>query len=105
MHRRYDIEETKRMLVELKEVAPKDFKIGTSVIVGFPSETEKELQDTVDFCNDMKFDWIYCHGFSARPGTPAAELPEQFSEGEVMKRVSRFKDSIHDRDSVVLDFQ
>lgn len=105
MHRRYDISETKRMLIELKKVAPKDFKIGTSVIVGFPSEDEDELQDTVDFCNSMNFDWIYCHGFSARPGTPAAELPDQLTENEVMKRVSVFKDRINDKDSVILDFQ
>jgi len=105
MNRRYDIAETKRMLIELKEAAPKDFQIGTSVIVGFPSETEEELQDTVDFCNDMKFDWIYCHGFSSRPGTPAADLPEQYSEEEVMKRVNSFKDRIKDRDSVILDFE
>ena len=105
MHRRYDIAETKRMLLELKEAAPKDFRIGTSVIVGFPSETEEELRDTVDFCNDMKFDWIYCHGFSARPGTPAADLPGQFSDAEVKDRVQRFRDEINDRDSVVLDFE
>ncbi len=105
MHRRYDIQETKRMLTELKKAAPKDFRIGTSVIVGFPSESEDELQDTVDFCNDMSFDWIYCHGFSARPGTPAADLPNQLSEGEVMERVTRFREKINDKGSVVLDFQ
>ena len=53
----------------------------------------------------MKFDWIYCHGFSSRPGTPAADLPEQYSEEEVMKRVNSFKDRIKDRDSVILDFE
>lgn len=104
MHRRYDIAETKRMLKELKEAAPKDFRIGTSVIVGFPSETEEELQDTIDFCNDMQFDWIYCHGFSPRPGTPAADLPDQLSEDDVTKRVVKFRSKINDRDSVVLDF-
>ena len=105
MHRRYDIEETKRMLLELKESAPKDFRIGTSVIVGFPSETEEELKDTIDICNLMKFDWIYCHGFSPRPGTPAADLPGQYTEEEVMEKVDRFRDGIADRDSVVLDFK
>ncbi len=105
MHRRYDIEETKRMLLELKEAAPKDFRIGTSVIVGFPSESDEELKDTVDFCNLMAFDWIYCHGFSPRPGTPAADLPDQYTEDEVMQRVESFKAAIADPDSVVLDFK
>ncbi|MCI9449187.1 MAG: radical SAM protein [Clostridiales bacterium] len=91
MNRRYNINETKEMLCELKALAPKDFKIGTSVIVGFPSETCDELQDTIDFCNSMNFDWIYCHGFSARPGTSAAKLPEQLSEEEVIDRVSLFR--------------
>ncbi len=105
MHRRYDIEETKQMLNELKAAAPKEFKIGTSVIVGFPSETADELQDTIDFCNDLNFDWIYCHGFSPRPGTPAADLPEQLSGEEVMERVNQFREKINEKESVVLDFQ
>ena len=105
MHRRYDVAETRRMLLELKEAAPKDFRIGTSVIVGFPSESEEEMRDTADFCNDMAFDWIFCHGFSPRPGTPAADLPDQLSEEEVTARVERFREMIKDRDSVVLDFK
>ena len=105
MHRRYDIEETGRMLRELREAAPKEFRIGTSVIVGFPSESEEEMRDTVDFCNDMAFDWIFCHGFSARPGTPAADLPDQFTAEAVTRRVGVFRDGIIDRNSVVLDFQ
>ena len=105
MHRRYDVAETRRMLLELKEAAPKDFRIGTSVIVGFPSESEEEMRDTADFCNDMAFDWIFCHGFSPRPGTPAADLPDQLSEEEVTARVEEFREMINDKNSVVLDFK
>lgn len=105
MNRRYDINETKQMLIDLKKAAPQGFKIGTSVIVGFPSETIEELKDTINFCNDLNFDWIYCHGFSARPGTPAANLPGQLTEEEVLARVGLFRDGIKNKDSVVLDFK
>ncbi|MCL2342546.1 MAG: tRNA (N6-isopentenyl adenosine(37)-C2)-methylthiotransferase MiaB, partial [Firmicutes bacterium] len=105
MNRRCDIDETRQMLIDLKEAAPQGFKLGTSVIVGFPSEATEELEDTINLCNDLNFDWIYCHGFSARPGTLAATLPGQLSEEEVMERVRLFQESIKEKASVVLDFQ
>lgn len=105
MKRLYDIGKTKQMLIDLKEAVPQGFQIGTSVIVGFPSETVEETNDTIKFCNDLNFDWIYCHGFSARPGTLAATLPEQLTTEEVMARVALVKEGIINKDSVVLDFQ
>ena len=93
------------MLKEMRETAPAGFKLGTSVIVGFPSETVEELNDTIGICNEVSFDWIWCHGFSPRPGTPAAALPGQHSPEAVQERVKIFKAGIHQPESVILDFQ
>jgi len=105
MHRRYDMNKTKQMLGDIREVAPPGFRLGTSVIVGFPSETTAELGDTIKICNEVNFDWIWCHGFSSRPGTPASTLPGQLSPEEVLERVSLFKAGINKQESVILDLQ
>jgi tRNA-2-methylthio-N6-dimethylallyladenosine synthase len=103
MHRRYDMAKNKHMLREIRQVAPPGFKLGTSVIVGFPSETEEEFQDTINLCNAVTFDWIWCHGFSSRPGTPAATMPDRYSEEQILERVNTFKASIHKKGAVILD--
>jgi tRNA A37 methylthiotransferase MiaB len=103
MHRRSDMKKNKQMFIGIREVAPTSFKLGTSVIVGFPSETAEEFQETIDFCNDVNFDWIWCHGFSSRPGTPAATLPGQLSEEEILERVNLFKASVKNKGSAVTD--
>jgi MiaB/RimO family radical SAM methylthiotransferase len=105
MNRRADINKTRQMLNDIRDTAPPGFKLGTSVIVGFPSETIEELRDTINFCNIVNFDWIWCHGFSSRPGTSASALPGQLSQDEVLERVRLFKASVKKKESVILDFQ
>lgn len=105
MHRRSDMKRNRQMLNDIRTTASRRFKLGTSVIVGFPSETAEELQDTINICNEVNFDWIWCHGFSPRPGTSAAALPGQLSAEEVLERVNLFKESINKKGSVILDFQ
>jgi threonylcarbamoyladenosine tRNA methylthiotransferase MtaB len=83
------------MLLELKSI--NSVKIGTSIIVGFPSETEEELYDTIEFCEQVGFDWVYCHGFSARPGTVAAELPGQLSPEEILERSRLVRSRLYDK--------
>lgn len=51
----------------------------TDVIVGFPGETEAEFQETLDVCEQAGFMKIHVFPFSARAGTPAADLPDQIS--------------------------
>jgi len=77
MNRDCDLDSVQRTLVAIRQAAPPDFKLGTSLIVGFPSETLDELEATVQFCQQVGFDWVWCHSYSPRPGTPAADLPDQ----------------------------
>jgi threonylcarbamoyladenosine tRNA methylthiotransferase MtaB len=51
--------------------------ITTDVIVGFPGETDAEFAETVAVCREVGFSKIHIFPFSARRGTPAAQMPEQ----------------------------
>jgi threonylcarbamoyladenosine tRNA methylthiotransferase MtaB len=54
--------------------------ITTDVIVGFPGESDDEFAETVDVCRQVGFSKIHIFPFSARRGTPAAQLPDQLSK-------------------------
>lgn len=84
MRRNCNMARVRDMLLELKSI--NSLMIGTSIIVGFPSETREDLNDTIEFCEQVGFDWIYCHSFSARPGTVAAKLSCQLSPEEILER-------------------
>ena len=63
--------------------------ITTDVIVGFPGETEEEFQQTLDTCAAAGFSKIHVFPFSARRGTPAAEMPDQINKSLKAERVAR----------------
>jgi threonylcarbamoyladenosine tRNA methylthiotransferase MtaB len=51
--------------------------IGADVMVGFPGETESEFSETCHLIEDLPFTYLHVFTFSARPGTPAATMPNQ----------------------------
>jgi tRNA-2-methylthio-N6-dimethylallyladenosine synthase len=57
-----------------------DISISSDFIIGFPGETEKDFEDTMKLINDIGFDTSFSFIYSARPGTPAADLPDETSE-------------------------
>jgi threonylcarbamoyladenosine tRNA methylthiotransferase MtaB len=61
----------------------------TDVIVGFPGETDEEFQATLDVCREVGFSKIHIFPFSARRGTPAAEMPRQVPKPEQRARCQR----------------
>ena len=97
MGRDCDIDAVKHMLIEIKQVAPSGFKMGTSLIAGFPSESIEELDGTIQFCQEAGFDWVWCHSFSARPETPAAALAGQIPTGEILRRAQEVKSRLGDK--------
>ncbi len=54
-----------------------DAAIGADVMVGFPGETEEEFEQNRWFLSELPFTYLHVFTFSARPGTPAAEMPAQ----------------------------
>lgn len=65
--------------------------IATDIICGFPTETEKDFDDTIDLCGKYRFPSLFINQFFPRPGTPAALLP-RISAQEVKQRTKRLTD-------------
>jgi tRNA-2-methylthio-N6-dimethylallyladenosine synthase len=75
MKRGHTILEYKQKIRRLRERRP-DISLSSDFIVGFPGETERDFQDTMDLIRELGFDQSFSFIFSARPGTPAASLPD-----------------------------
>jgi ribosomal protein S12 methylthiotransferase len=85
----------RRKIRNLREAVP-DIVLRTSLIVGFPGETEDDMAALLDFLAEADFDLVGVFAFSSQPGTPAARLrakvPEHIKEARVMDVVSLQKE-------------
>ena len=68
-----------------------DVTLGTDVIAGFPGEDEAAFEATVACLEDSGVDYVHAFAFSARPGTPAAELEPTVPPEETRRRVARLR--------------
>jgi ribosomal protein S12 methylthiotransferase len=59
----------------------------SSFIVGFPGETEDQVEELADFLDEARLDWAGFFPYSAEPGTPAAELDGRIDRAEIMDRL------------------
>ena len=75
MKRNYTAIEYKSKIRALKKVRP-DISISSDFIIGFPGETDKDFEDTLNLIADVGFDFSFSFIYSRRPGTPAASLPD-----------------------------
>jgi tRNA-2-methylthio-N6-dimethylallyladenosine synthase len=80
-----------RFLSILDEVRARipEAAISTDIIVGFPGETEEEFQATLDVVRAARFANAFTFQYSQRPGTPAADLPDQLPKAVVQERYMR----------------
>jgi tRNA-2-methylthio-N6-dimethylallyladenosine synthase len=76
MKRGYTTLEYKSIVRHLRTVRP-DISISSDFIIGFPGETEADFDATLKLIDDVRFDSSFSFVYSARPGTPAAELPDE----------------------------
>lgn len=95
MNRKYTKEEYLKKVNSLKMARP-ELNLTTDVIVGFPSETEAEFQECIEFCKTVGFSKIHVFPFSPRSKTPAAKLSDQIPN-EIKKTRARHLIAI-DRD-------
>jgi tRNA-2-methylthio-N6-dimethylallyladenosine synthase len=75
MKRGHTVLEYKSKIRKLRAVRP-DISITTDFIVGFPGETDEDFRRTLDLMDEIEFDASFSFVFSARPGTPAAEMTD-----------------------------
>ena len=85
MNRNYTITHYKKLIKKILQSIP-NAKISTDIIVGFPGETEKQFQNTVNLVKEIKFRQIFVSAYSPRPGTSAAKIKDNISPNEKKKR-------------------
>lgn len=88
MRRRYTTDEFRRACALLREAFP-GCAITTDVITGFPGETEEEFAETMAFCREIAFARLHVFPYSARQGTPAAQMPNQVPKALREERARR----------------
>ena len=92
MRRGYRVERYLERLASARDVVP-DLAVTTDLIVGFPGESDAEFDETLAVVADAQFDSAFTFIFSAREGTRAADMTEDFVAPEVVKeRFARLKD-------------
>jgi tRNA-2-methylthio-N6-dimethylallyladenosine synthase len=82
MHRGYTAERYLRKLTAAREAIP-NLAVTTDLIVGFPGETEDDFRRTLEVVDEAGYDAAYTFVFSPRPGTPAAEMGDDFVPHEI----------------------
>ncbi len=90
MKRGYTRAEYLDIMAKMKAVRP-GISLSSDFIIGFPGETEDEFEDTMDLIEQVGFDFSYSFVYSARPGTPAAELQDDVSEATKKQRLDTLK--------------
>ena len=86
MNRRGTAADIRRILKKARDMG---FTLRTSLIVGFPGETEEQFQELLDFVAEARFDRMGAFAFSPEENTPAAEMPDQIPEEVKQERLDR----------------
>jgi len=86
MRRPESTEQIRRLIDNLRTAVP-DVTLRTTLIIGFPGESDEEFAELLDFVKWAKFDALGCFAYCREPGTGAAELPDQVPEHIKQQRV------------------
>jgi tRNA-2-methylthio-N6-dimethylallyladenosine synthase len=90
MKRGYTALQFKSIVRKLRAARP-GISIGSDFIVGFPGETEQDFEQLMTLLDDVRFDASFSFVFSARPGTPAAALPDDTPQEVKLQRLQRLQ--------------
>jgi tRNA-2-methylthio-N6-dimethylallyladenosine synthase len=93
MKRGYTTLEYKSVIRKLRAARP-DIVLTSDFIVGFPGETEHDFEATLKLIESVGFDASFCFLYSPRPGTPAAEIPDEVPHELKAGRLKRLQDLI-----------
>lgn len=91
MNRRYTREQYLDLVTRIRAAIP-NVALTTDIIVGFPGETEKDFQQTLDLANEVGFDGAFSFIYSSRPGTVAATFSDHTPLEEKKERLSRLNE-------------
>jgi tRNA-2-methylthio-N6-dimethylallyladenosine synthase len=96
MKRGYTALEFKEKLRRLRAVRP-SISVSTDIIVGFPGETERDFEATLKLVRDANFDQSFSFIYSQRPGTPAANLPDDVALDVKQQRLAKLQAQLNDQ--------
>ncbi|QIQ20279.1 tRNA (N6-isopentenyl adenosine(37)-C2)-methylthiotransferase MiaB [Zophobihabitans entericus] len=94
MKRSHTALEYKSIIRKLHKARP-GIQISSDFIVGFPGETQEDFEQTMKLIADVNFDLSYSFIYSARPGTPAADMEDNVTEEEKKQRLYILQDRIN----------
>ena len=95
MKRNHTALEYRSIVRRLRAVRPA-ISMSSDFIVGFPGETDEDFEQTMQLIEDIGFDQSFSFIYSARPGTPAAELPDDVQPATSKARLSRLQQRINE---------
>ena len=99
MHRIYTVEQYLEKVAMLKEIVP-NVSLGTDMIVGFPTETEEEFEESYRLMKEIEYSVAFIFAYSPRQGTPAMRWKDNISEAEKQRRLQKLltlQDEINNR--------
>ncbi|MBE6058372.1 TRAM domain-containing protein, partial [Clostridium sp.] len=95
MNRHYDREKYLDVVSKIKRLIP-NVAISTDIIVGFPGETEKDFEETLNLVKTVEYDSAFTFLYSIRKGTPAAKFENQVPEDVKHKRFNRLVEVVNE---------
>ncbi len=95
MNRKHTAEEYERLIERIRAARP-DIALSTDIIVGFPGETDQDFQATLDVAKRVGFAQAFSFKYSARPGTPGADLDGQVPEPVKKERLAVLQAQLED---------
>ena len=100
MKRGHTVLEYKQKIRRIREQRP-DISLSSDFIVGFPGETERDFEDTLKLVRELNFDQSFSFVFSPRPGTPAANLPDDTPMEVKKARLARLQAQINSQAAAI----
>ena len=94
MKRGHSAFEYKQKIRRLRDIRP-DISMSSDFIIGFPGETDEDFEHTMKLIEDIGFDQSFSFIYSRRPGTPAADLPDDVPHEVKQARLARLQHTIN----------
>ena len=94
MKRNHTVLEYKSKIRRLRKIRP-NISMSSDFIVGFPGEGDREFEETMNLIRDVNYDLSFSFIYSARPGTPAADLPDTTPMEVKKQRLAILQDRIN----------
>lgn len=96
MNRKHKVDLYRDVIARLRKARP-DIAFSSDYIIGFPGETDQDFEDTLQLVRDIGYASCYSFKYSARPGTPAANMQGLVADHIASERLARFQALINEQ--------